>query len=270
MLMKRTRIILAILAVSVAAAYAAEEKPSASPSGSPGAASLALKDDKDKLSYAIGTDIGRTLLRLEVEFNQGALTQGILDILNKKKTALSEEELNQTMQGFQQNLAQKQEQEMAKKQQEMKSTAEKNKTDGKKFLDDNGKKQGVTTLPDGLQYKVIKNGTGDKPKDTDTVEVNYKGTFVDGKEFDSSEKNGGPVSFPVNQVIKGWSEALRLMPVGSKWELYIPSDLAYGDEGEGEDIAPGATLVFEVELLSIKKESSAPQPTTGGSPTAHQ
>ena len=259
MLMKRTRIILAVLAVSVAA-YAAEDKPSPSPAGSPGAANSALKDDKDKLSYAIGTDIGRTLLRLQVEFNQEALTQGILDILNKKPTALSEEQLTQTMQSFQQNLAQKQEQEMAKKQAELKTAAEKNKADGKKFLDDNGKKQGVTTLADGLQYKVVKNGTGDKPKDTDTVEVNYKGTFIDGKEFDSSEKNGGPVSFPVNEVIKGWSEALKMMPVGSKWQLYIPSDLAYGDEGEGEDIAPGSTLVFEVELLNIKKENSAAQP----------
>jgi FKBP-type peptidyl-prolyl cis-trans isomerase FklB len=259
MLMTRTRIILAVLAISTAA-YAADDKPSPSPSGSPGAASSALKDDKDKLSYAIGTDIGRTLLRLQVEFNQNALTQGILDILNKKPTALSEEELTQTMQGFQQNLAQKQEQEMAKKQEEMKTAADKNKADGKKFLDENGKQQGITTMPDGLQYKVVKNGAGEKPKDTDTVEVNYKGTFIDGKEFDSSEKNGGPVSFPVNEVIKGWSEALRLMPVGSKWQLYIPSDLAYGDEGEGEDIAPGATLLFEVELLSIKKDNSAAQP----------
>ena len=234
-IMKRTRIILAVLAVSTAA-YAADDKPSPSPAGSPGAASSALKDDKDKLSYAIGTDIGRTLLRLQVEFNQGALTQGILDILNKKPTALTEEELTQTMQGFQQNLAQKQEQEMAKK-------------------------QDITTLPDGLQYKVVKNGAGDKPKDTDTVEVNYKGTFIDGKEFDSSEKNGGPVSFPVNEVIKGWSEALKLMPVGSKWQLFIPSDLAYGDEGEGEDIAPGSTLIFDVELLNIKKENTAAQPS---------
>jgi FKBP-type peptidyl-prolyl cis-trans isomerase FklB len=261
LIMKRTRIILAVLAVSTAAAYAADDKPSPSPAGSPGAASSALKDDKDKLSYAIGTDIGRTLLRLQVEFNQGALTQGILDILNKKATALTEEELTQTMQGFQQNLAQKQEQEMAKKQADMKTAAEKNKTNGKQFLDDNGKKQGVTTLPDGLQYKVVKNGTGDKPKDTDTVEVNYKGTFIDGKEFDSSEKNGGPVSFPVNEVIKGWSEALKLMPVGSKWQLFIPSDLAYGDEGEGEDIAPGSTLIFDVELLNIKKENTAAQPS---------
>ncbi len=205
LIMKRTRIILAVLAVSTAAAYAADDKPSPSPAGSPGAASSALKDDKDKLSYAIGTDIGRTLLRLQVEFSQGALTQGILDILNKKPTAMTEEELTQTMQ--------------------------------------------------------VKNGTGDKPKDTDTVEVNYKGTFIDGKEFDSSEKNGGPVSFPVNEVIKGWSEALKLMPVGSKWQLFIPSDLAYGDEGEGEDIAPGSTLIFDVELLNIKKENTAAQPS---------
>src|SRR5260370_14666823 len=153
-IMKRTRVILAVLAVSTAA-YAADDKPSPSPTGSPGAASSALKDDKDKLSYAIGTDIGRTLLRLQVEFSQGALTQGILDILNKKPTAMTEEELTQTMQGFQQNLAQKQEQDMAKKQANMKTAAEKNKTTGKQFLDDNGKKQDVTTLADGLQYNIL-------------------------------------------------------------------------------------------------------------------
>ncbi|MBV8968540.1 MAG: FKBP-type peptidyl-prolyl cis-trans isomerase, partial [Verrucomicrobia bacterium] len=160
-----------------------------------------------------------------------------------------------------QKLAQKQEEALAQKQQEMKSSAEKNKAEGKKFLDENAKKDGVTTLPDGLQYKVVKQGTGEKPKPTDVVEVNYRGTFIDGKEFDSSEKNGGPVSFPVNEVIKGWSEALTLMPIGSKWQLFIPSDLAYGDEGEGDDIQPGSTLVFDVELLGVKKEEAQPAPT---------
>ena len=156
---------------------------------------------------------------------------------------------------------------MVQKQQDNNVTAEKNKVAGKKFLDGNSKQPGVTTLADGLQYKVVKSGTGEKPKDTDVVEVNYRGTLIDGKEFDSSAKNGGPVSFPVNEVIKGWSEALKLMPVGSKWQLYLPPDLAYGDEGEGDDIAPGSTLVFEVELLGIKKDNNqAPNQAPQGSP----
>ena len=135
----------------------------------------------------------------------------------------------------------------------MKKEAATNKEAGQKFLADNAKKDGVKSLPDGLQYKVIKQGSGDTPKSGDTVETNYRGALIDGKEFDSSAKNGGPVSFPVDAVIKGWTEALQLMPVGSKWQLFIPSELAYGDSGAGNVIPPGATLVFDIELLSIKK-----------------
>jgi FKBP-type peptidyl-prolyl cis-trans isomerase FklB len=267
MLKNRYRSILALLVIATAV-RAEDSKPSASPaaSASPSASASAessesLKDEKDKLSYSVGVDIGRTIQRLNVDLNQGPLTQGILDVLGNRPMALSDDELQQRLQAFQQKLAQKQEEALAQKQQEMKASAEKNKVEGKKFLDENAKKEGVTTLPDGLQYKVIKQGTGDKPKATDVVEVNYRGTFIDGKEFDSSEKNGGPVSFPVNEVIKGWSEALTLMPIGSKWQLFIPSDLAYGDEGEGDDIQPGSTLVFDVELLGVKKEEAQPAAT---------
>lgn len=252
------RIILAALLFSTAA-FAQDSKPSPSASGNPASGS-AIKDDKDKVSYSIGVDIGRTLQRLQLDLNQAALTQGITDILGNKPTALSDQELQQTLQAFQQQMMQKQQATIAKKQEEMKSTADKNKADGKKFLEDNAKKPGVKTLPSGLQYKVVKDGVGEKPKDTDVVETTYRGTLIDGKEFDSSEKNGGPVSFPVNGVIKGWSEALKLMPVGSKWEIYVPSELAYGDEGAGEDIAPGSTLVFQVELLKIKKDGGSNQP----------
>ena len=267
MLKNRYRSILALLVIATAV-RAEDSKPSASPaaSASPSASASAesnqsLKDEKDKLSYSVGVDIGRTIQRLNVDLSQGPLTQGILDVLGSHPMALSDDELQQRLQAFQQKLAQKQEEALAQKQQEMKSSAEKNKAEGKKFLDENAKKDGVTTLPDGLQYKVVKQGTGEKPKPTDVVEVNYRGTFIDGKEFDSSEKNGGPVSFPVNEVIKGWSEALTLMPIGSKWQLFIPSDLAYGDEGEGDDIQPGSTLVFDVELLGVKKEEAQPAPT---------
>lgn len=256
MFMNRT--ILAALLISTAA-FAQDSKPSPSPSGNPASGS-AFKDDKDKVSYSIGVDIGRTLQRLQLDLNQEVLTKGITDILGNKPTALSDQELQQTLQAFQQQMMQKQQATIAKKQEEMKTTADKNKADGKKFLEDNAKKAGVKTLPSGLQYKVVKEGAGEKPKDTDVVETNYRGTLIDGKEFDSSEKNGGPVSFPVNGVIKGWSEALKLMPVGSKWEIYVPSELGYGDEGAGEDIAPGSTLVFQVELLKIKKDGASNQP----------
>ncbi|MBV9998208.1 MAG: FKBP-type peptidyl-prolyl cis-trans isomerase [Verrucomicrobia bacterium] len=267
-------------------AYAQDLQPSGSPQASSSASAPSasagtstLKDDKDKLSYSLGVDIARTLQRLDVDLNQQALVQGLSDILAKRSPALNDQEIQQTLQGFQKQLIQKQQAAMAKKQTEMKDLAEKNKAEGKKFLDENAKKAGVKTLPSGLQYKVEKDGNGPKPKDTDVVETNYRGTLTNGQEFDSSEKNGGPVSFPVNGVIKGWTEALKLMPVGSKWKLYIPSDLAYGDEGAGDTIQPGSTLVFDVELLGIKKEAAgaaaaggaaaaAAQPGAGGTPEA--
>src|SRR5215471_11266737 len=258
------RITLAALLFSSACIILAEDAaPSASPganaaSSSPAGAaatSSIYKTDKDKISYSLGVDIGRTLQRLQLDLNEEALSKGIGDILGSKPMAMTDQELQETLQAFQQKMMQKQQEAMAKKQSEMKVVADKNKADGKKFLEDNAKKSGVKSTPSGLQYKVIKEGKGDKPKDSDIVETNYRGTTIDGKEFDSSAKHGASFSFPVSGVIKGWSEALKLMPVGSKWELYIPSDLAYGDEGYGEDIPPGSTLIFEVELLNIKKNA---------------
>jgi FKBP-type peptidyl-prolyl cis-trans isomerase FklB len=271
------RITLAALLLSSAYIASAEDAtPSASPAASPtaspaaGAAapSSAFKTDKDKVSYSLGVDIGRTLQRLQLDLNEEVLSQGIGDVLGGKPMAMTDQELQETLQAFQQKMMQKQQESMAKKQDEMKAVASKNKADGKKFLDDNSKKTGVKSTSSGLQYKVIKEGKGDKPKDLDVVETNYRGTTIDGKEFDSSAKHGSTFSFPVNGVIKGWSEALKLMPVGSKWELYIPSDLAYGDEGYGDDIPPGSTLVFEVELLGIKKNAgnAPPGPDSQQSP----
>ena len=258
--MKRTRItLLAILLSSALFSYAEEAKPSASPAPS-SPTSTTINGDKDKVSYSLGVDIGRTLQRLQLDLNQDALSKGMTDVLGNKPLSMTDQELQQTLQAFQQKMMQKQQEAMSKKQEEMKTVAEKNKADGKKFLDDNAKKADVKTTASGLQYKVIKEGKGEKPKDTDIVETNYRGTTIDGKEFDSSAKHGSSFSFPVNGVIKGWSEALKMMPVGSKWELYVPSDLAYGDEGYGEDIAPGSTLVFEVELLGIKKNAGGTAP----------
>jgi len=229
--------------------------PAVSPSAAGAAAGSTYKTDKDKISYSLGVDIGRTLQRLQLDLNEDALSKGIGDVLGSRPMAMTDQELQETLQAFQQKMMQKQQEAMAKKQDEMKVVADKNKADGKKFLDDNAKKTGVKSTASGLQYKVIKEGKGDKPKDSDVVETNYRGTTIDGKEFDSSAKHGSSFSFPVSGVIKGWSEALKLMPVGSKWELYIPSELAYGDEGYGEDIPPGSTLIFEVELLNIKKNA---------------
>ena len=256
--MKRIRITLvALLICSALTSYADDAKPSPPPSDSTSPSS-ALKGDKDKISYSLGVDIGRTLQRLELDLNIPALSQGIADVLGNKPKALTDEQVQQTLQAFQQQMMQKQQAAMSKKQEEMKVVAEKNKADGKKFLDDNAKKPGVKITTSGLQYKVIKEGTGDKPGDSDIVETNYRGTTIDGKEFDSSAKHGSSFTLPVNGVIKGWAEALKLMPVGSKWEIYVPSELAYGDEGYGDDIPPGSTLVFDLELLSIKKAASNP------------
>ena len=145
---------------------------------------------------------------------------------------------------------------MKKHEEELKKAAEKNKKEGEAFLAENKKKEGVVTLPSGLQYKVIKEGDGQMPKDTDMVTVNYRGTLVDGTEFDSSYKRGNPATFPVNGVIPGWQEALKLMKVGSKWQLFVPAGLAYGEKGAGSTIGPNATLIFEVELLSISEPGS--------------
>jgi FKBP-type peptidyl-prolyl cis-trans isomerase FklB len=244
--------------------------PAESPAATSASPSSAFKTDKDKISYSLGVDIGRTLQRLQLDLNEEVLSRGIADVLGGKTMAMTDQELQETLQAFQQKMMQKQQESMAKKQDEMKVVATKNKADGKKFLEDNSKKAGVKSTPSGLQYKVVKEGKGEKPKDTDVVETNYRGTTIDGKEFDSSAKHGSTFSFPVNGVIKGWSEALKLMPVGSKWELYIPSDLAYGDEGYGEDIPPGSTLVFEVELLGIKKNAGSTPPAPDSQPGAEK
>ncbi|HET9839000.1 MAG TPA: FKBP-type peptidyl-prolyl cis-trans isomerase [Candidatus Angelobacter sp.] len=222
-------------------------------------------NEKDKVSYALGMNIaaslGANLKRQNVEINHDVLIQAIKDGLSGGKTLMTEAEAQNTLRQFMSELQQKQEQ-------KMKEAGENNKKEGDAFLAANKSKPGVVALPDGLQYKIVKEGTGPKPAPTDTVSVNYRGTLINGTEFDSSYKRGEPATFPVGGVIKGWTEALQLMPVGSKWELYIPSDLAYGARGAGADIGPNATLLFEVELLSIKgkEEPQGGQPNASPSP----
>lgn len=204
---------------------------------------LALKSQKDKMSYIIGMDIGTNLKKQSIDIEPGVLARGIKDALAGAKPLLTEQEVQETMAIFQKD--------MMAKQQDM---AIKNKKEGEAFLAENKKKEGVKTLPSGLQYKVIKEGTGKKPKLSDTVTAQYRGTLVDGTEFDSSYKRGQPASFPVSGVIPGWTEALQLMGEGAKWQLFVPSNLAYGERGASAVIGPNATLIFEVELISVQEK----------------
>jgi FKBP-type peptidyl-prolyl cis-trans isomerase FklB len=202
-----------------------------------------LKDLKDKASYSIGLNIGTNFKKQNVELNPDALLAGVKDALSGKKPALNEQEVREVMNTWSKELQEKQ-----------KAMADKNGADGKKFLDDNKKKEGVKTTASGLQYKVLKEGNGPQPKATDTVTVDYKGTLIDGTEFDSSYKRGQPTTFPLNGVIKGWTEGLQLMKTGGKYQFFIPSDLAYGPRAMGPDIAPNSTLIFEVELKNVQSE----------------
>ncbi len=222
-----------------------------------------LKDRKEKISYAVGMNIGTSLKRAGFEVDVNVLAGAISDALAEKAPALSEQEAREVMTAYQQELR-------AKREQERLASAEKNRKVGEEFLAANKKKDGVKTkaitLADGstaeLQYKVIKEGSGNAPASNDTVKVNYRGTLINGKEFDSSAKHGGPAEFQVNRVIRGWTEALQMMKPGAKWELYIPSTLGYGDMGSGQTIEPGSTLVFEVELIS----SATPAPPAQAQP----
>ncbi|MBI1807432.1 MAG: FKBP-type peptidyl-prolyl cis-trans isomerase [Ignavibacteria bacterium] len=204
-----------------------------------------LKTQKDSVSYSIGMDIGRSLKKQLVDVDVDVLAQGMKAMVAGGKQILSDSMAQVCMMAFQKQM-------MAKQEEHMKAELEKNKKEGETFLSENKKKEGVVTLPDGLQYKVQKMGEGKKPKDTDKVSVHYRGTLIDGTEFDSSIKRGQPAEFACNGVIKGWTEALQLMPVGSKWTLYIPAELGYGERGAGQAVPPNATLIFDVELLAIK------------------
>jgi FKBP-type peptidyl-prolyl cis-trans isomerase FklB len=206
-----------------------------------------LADQKDKISYSIGMDIGNNLKKQSLDVDADILARGVKDALSGGETLLSDEEARATLTALQQELREKA---LERRKQE----AEKNKKEGEAFLAENRKKEGVVSLPSGLQYKVIQSGDGASPKITDTVETNYRGTFIDGNEFDSSYKRGQTAVFPVNGVIAGWTEALRLMKVGDKWQIFVPPELAYGERGAGP-IGPNTTLVFEVELVSIKPDA---------------
>jgi FKBP-type peptidyl-prolyl cis-trans isomerase len=222
------------------------------------AAALTLNTPKDKQSYAIGINVGKglsqNLKQSGVDIDPAILTRAIKDVLSGGKQSMTDQEAQATLTALQADMRKAQEQ----KQQQ---ASEANKKEGDEFLAANKTKEGVTTLPDGLQYKILQEGTGPKPSATDAVTVNYRGALVNGTEFDSSYKRNQPLTIGVSgQIIKGWTEALQLMPVGSKWQIFIPSDLAYGPSGRPPVIGPNSTLVFEVELVSIQPKPAAPAP----------
>jgi FKBP-type peptidyl-prolyl cis-trans isomerase FklB len=204
-----------------------------------------LNSLKDKISYGIGLNIGKDFKEQDIDVDVNLLARGIRDSLTGAEAALSEEQMREAFEAFQQELA-------AKQEAKSKAATEKNLQDGEAFMAENAKKEGVVTLPSGLQYKVIEEGSGKTPSAADTVTVNYRGTLIDGSEFDSSYKRGEPATFPVGGVIPGWTEALQLMKEGAKWQLVIPPGLAYGERGAMPVIGPNSTLVFEVELIKVQ------------------
>jgi len=233
---------------SQAPAAGAQKTPAAKPGQSvkPRSQSpLVLKTDKDRVSYALGMNLGTNLHRDSIDIDTAIFLRALKDTLAGGKTLLTESETRAALTQLQTAVR-------AKQMEKMRLAGEANKKEGDSFLAANKTKEGIVTLPSGLEYKILTQGTGPKPAATDTVVCNYRGTLINGTEFDSSYKSGQPATFPVGGVIKGWTEALQLMPVGSKWQLFVPAELAYGERGPRAEIGPNSTLVFEVELLSIQ------------------
>lgn len=228
-------------AVNAADKPAADAKPAAAPADAQGGA---LKTNKEKISYGIGMSIGQNIKQDGIEVDVALLAKGIADVLSGAKPAVSMDEFRAAMQQLQTEMESK---EAAKNA----AAGDKNKSAGEKFLADNKSKEGVKTTASGLQYLVVKQGDGKTPSAADKVKVHYTGTLIDGTKFDSSVDRGEPITFPVGGVIKGWTEALQIMKAGSKYKLFIPSDLAYGPRGAGALIGPNSVLIFDVELLEV-------------------
>ncbi len=253
------------LALPLTNAQEQKDKPAAKPGE--------FKTNKEKFSYGVGRNIGSNIKQQEMEVDIAALAEGIKDELAGTESRVSDTEMQAVLKIVEKELrakAKARREEMAKKRieadPELKAVADKNATTGAAFLKENEAKEGVKVTASGLQYQVIKAGQGAKPKDSDVVKTHYHGTFPDGKVFDSSVERKEPVSFPVNGVIEGWTEALQLMPVGSKWRLVVPSKLAYGVSGSGGDIGPNQVLVFEVELISIETPDGEANEPAGTEP----
>ena len=241
--------LVAALAASFAIGSAVAAEPAAPAPAKAEAAKPAIKLDKNKISTMVGMDMGRSLAQIKDDIDIKVVAQAMEATMKGEKTSLTQEEAMQVRQEFMQQM-------QTKRVAEQKELADKNKAAGTAFLAANKSKKGVKTTASGLQYLVETEGKGAKPKATDTVKVNYLGTKIDGEKFDSSYDRGEPATFPLNGVIKGWSEGLQLMPVGSKYKFFVPADLAYGENAPGQ-IGPNATLVFEVELLGIENPPAA-------------
>jgi len=225
----------------VAFAAAAEEAAAGKP---------VLDTEPARISYSIGVQVGSSLRECGMTLDPNLILRGLQDTMSGAEPAMSREEISEAMGTFQQHMMQQQ-----------REKAEKAQEEGASFLEENAKKEGVVTLPSGLQYKVIREGEGRIPKATDTVKTNYRGTLINGKQFDSSYDRGEPAEFPVTGVIKGWQEALQLMKEGAKWQLFVPSELGYGQMGSRGSIPPNATLIFEIELLEIVESTSVEIPS---------
>lgn len=222
-----------------------------------------FKSDLERVSYAIGADTGNRLRQSEIEIDPDILMRGLKDAKAGATLLLTDQEMRDTFNKLRQEIMAKQQEKQRIQAEKLKEQGEKNKVEGEAFLTANKTKPGIITLPNGLQYKVLAEGSGESPKAEDTVEVNYRGTLIDGTEFDSNAKSGKPYTTPANRVIKGWTEALTRMKPGAKWQLFIPADLAYGERGSPPKIAPHAPLLFDVELLSFK-----PAPPPAPAPAA--
>ncbi len=241
-----------LMLVAVAALFASscqEPKPAAEKE----ITKADLKTEDDRVSYSVGFSMGSSFKQDELKINLEILQQGMEDGFTGSKQLLDEEEVKKTMMGFKEKMRAKKQAEYMERMEERRKQGEANKEKGRQFLEENKAKEGIVTLESGLQYKILNKGTGASPKPTDTVKCQYRGTTIDGKEFDSSYERGKPATFAVNRVIKGWTEGLQLMKEGGKWQFFIPSELAYGERGAGNNIGPNEVLIFEVELLEIEK-----------------
>lgn len=234
--MKMKRIAATVMGIALSSAFAATDN-------------TLLNNDVDKLSYSIGADLGKNFKQQGIDINPVAMTKGLQDGINGSALLLTEQQMKDVLNQFQKNLMAKRTADFAKK-------ADDNKSKGEAFLNDNKVKEGVVTLPSGLQYKIIAQGNGVKPAKEDTVTVEYTGHLIDGQVFDSTDKTGKPATFQVSQVIPGWTEVLQLMPAGSTWEVYVPANLAYGPRSVGGPIGPNETLIFKIRLISVKKSST--------------
>lgn len=237
------------MSTTMAATAATDVAPAQAPAPAAAPSATSLTTDTDKLSYSIGADLGKNFKKQGIDISPASMAKGLQDGMSGGQLLLTEDQMKDVLNKFQKDL-------MAKRNAEFTQKSEDNKAKGEAFLNQNKGKEGVVTLPSGLQYKIITAGDGAKPGKDDTVTVEYTGQLIDGQVFDSTEKSGKPATFKVSQVIPGWTEALQLMPAGSTWEVFVPSGLAYGPRSVGGPIGPNEALIFKIHLISVQKSDA--------------